>query len=66
MRTTAFVLGGIAGAVAMSMWSKNRHSGSSGTSSTHVPSTIKSIINRNPDVKQAVDEIVQENHLPHL
>jgi hypothetical protein len=66
MRTTAFVLGGIAGAVAMSMWSRGRQSNSNGTSSSHVPSTIKSIINRNPDVKQAVDEIAQENHLPHL
>lgn len=66
MRTTAFVLGGIAGAVAMSMWSRSRQSMSGGQSSSHVPNTIKSIINRNPDVKQAVDEIVQENHLPHL
>lgn len=66
MRTTAFVLGGIAGAVAMSMWAKSRQSGSNSASSANVSGTIKSIMNRNPDVKQAVDEIIQDNHLPHL
>ena len=66
MRTTAFVLGGIAGAVAMSMWARSRQGTSGSQSSAHMPTTIKSIINRNPDVKQAVEEIAQENHLPHL
>lgn len=66
MRSTAFILGGVVGAMAMSYWNRNRQTMSMLSTSTAVPSTIKNMIQKNPEVQQAVNEIAAENHFPTI
>jgi hypothetical protein len=66
MRSTAFIMGGVVGAIAMSFWNRNRSTFSGVASVPAMPNTIKNMIQKNPELQKEVNHICEENHLPSI
>lgn len=64
MKTMTFVMGTLVGAAAMSFWSRNSKSIPFSLSNTLAQDTLKSMIQKNPEVQQEVNKIVEDNHIP--
>jgi hypothetical protein len=59
-----FVMGTLVGAVAMSYWSRNSKALPFSLSNSIGQDTLKSMIQKNPEVQQEVNKIAEENHIP--